>query len=299
MEQLSHSNLMKKFLVFVNPHSRQGAACLEQVEAWMKEQNHQIINPTFDPDKQDMKLLIHQLHVDADAIIIGGGDGSVQHALPALLKISKPLLVLPLGTANNLARTLKIPAEVPQALSLLEAPKTKMLDVGIVNGIPFMTVVGVGLSTRVNRLTQSHWKRWFGKLAFVFTALKVAFNMDPFRIEIICDGKRHISKSWQVTVCNGSTYGTNLPISDDATLLDNQLHGLSTEVKSIWEGFTLIPHLLRGKFPSELPVTDFKGKEIEIITRRHHHVDVDGDIHTKTPVKISVKPKALLVIVPA
>lgn len=290
---------MKKVLVFVNPHSRQGAACLEEVLSWLAKNNFQVLNPGFDPKVHDTSAQIRQHKDEAFAVIVGGGDGSVNHALPGLLETKLPLALLPLGTANNLGRTLEIPEGVPGALAVLQGEKTKQLDVGFVNGKPFMTVVGIGLSTKVNRLTESRWKRYFGVFAFAFTALKVALRMTPFKVEIISDGKSHIAKSWQVTICNGKTYGANLPIHEYASLSDNILHGLSSEVQSFWQGLGLVPYLMKGKFPEHLPVTKFSGQEIEIRTKKPHHVDVDGDVMMMTPLKLSVRSKALKVLIPS
>lgn len=289
---------MKKILLFVNPKARSGDRCLEQVRTWLAARGIETINECKPMTKQEIQALIRKHAGDCDAVIVGGGDGSVTGALPALMEAETPLLLLPLGTANNLARTMGIPAVVEDALALLEKGHTKKIDIGLVNGIPFVNVVGLGLSTQVNRATRSDFKRWFGVLAFIATALKIALRMTPFKAKITCDDTIILSRSWQISVCNGRNYGSGLVIHEQANLRDGTLHGLSTELRKVWHFFGLIPALFRGRYRREQDVTEFEGARILIETRKPMHVDVDGDVLTKTPLDISVRPRALRMFVP-
>lgn len=289
---------MKKVLLFINSASRQGAAGIEAAKSWLAEKQIEILNDVDDRN-EELVDVVNRLGREAEAIVVGGGDGSVNHALPALIKTGLPLLLIPLGTANNLARTLAIPQPIPDALTLLLEGKISEIDVGTANEIPFVNVVGIGMSARVNRMTASDSKRWFGVFAFAMTAVRVASRMTPFRVLIECDGRIHRSRSWQVTICNGRNYGNGLTISESATLNDQMLHGLSTEVVKWWHGFGLIPSLLGGHFEANQNVTTFEGREVLITTRHSKHVDIDGDIKTRTPVRIAVKPRAIKIFVPA
>lgn len=289
---------MKKILLFINSSSRQGAAGITTAKAWLSEHQIEILNDV-EGRSEELVDVVDRLGNEADAIVVGGGDGSVNHALPALIKTGLPLVLIPLGTANNLARTLSIPQTIPDALTLLLEGKITEIDVGTANEIPFVNVVGIGMSAKVNRMVASESKRWFGVFAFAMTAVRVAARMTPFRVRIDCDGRLHHSRSWQVTVCNGRNYGNGLTISEDATLNDRMLHGLSTEVVKWWHGFGLIPSLLAGQFKDNQHVTTFAGREVLITTRRSKHVDIDGDIKTRTPVRIAVKPRAIKMFVPA
>jgi diacylglycerol kinase family enzyme len=89
-----------------------------------------------------------------------------------------------------------------------------------------------------------------------------------------------------------------LTIHEEATLRDEKLHGLSTELKKWHHLFALIPSLILGRYRQEQDVTPFEGKKVRLETRRPMHVDIDGDIRTQTPVEISVLPKALPIFVP-
>lgn len=76
------------------------------------------------------------------------------------------------------------------------------------------------------------------------------------------------------------------------------LNGLSTEVSSFWVGLRLIPHLIRGKCPTHLAVTEFRSKEMKVVTKKTIKVDIDSDVKTQTPLKLELITKALKVLAP-
>ncbi len=308
---------MNKVLVFINPASRQGARGIEETVTWLNTNGFEILNPGFDPSKNDMLEVISKFKDQSPVVIVGGGDGSVNHALPSLIKDGLSLLLIPLGTANNLARTLSIPSTIPEALALLTTGRVHRVDVGIVHPlrtnakgaiqvpsgaeveIPFVNVIGIGMSARVNRFVPSEHKRWLGVFAFAITAIRVAARMNPFGVTIETDGRKHRGRSWQVTVCNGRNYGNGLTIDSQASLNDQTLHGISTEIGKWWHGFGLIPALKAGKFQTQPEIATFSGHVVRITTKRSKHVDVDGDIKTRTPIEITVRPSALRIYVPS
>lgn len=73
-----------------------------------------------------------------DALIVGGGDGTVRAAARALIGSGVPLGILPLGTMNRLARDLNMPLTVPEAAGALAAGRTARIDVADVNGRIFL-----------------------------------------------------------------------------------------------------------------------------------------------------------------
>ena len=284
--------------MFVNPKSRQGEAFIEEIKIWLNDNGFTLLNPTFDPQKEKIEDVIRRHAAEKPIVMVGGGDGTVNEALPALLETNLPLAVIPLGTANNLARTLNLPTDPKEALSILKDGHEQLVDVGVANDIPFINVIGLGLSTQINKTTPKNLKRWLGVFAFIITAFKVVHRMTPFKIEVAHDQKTHKAYTWQITICNGRNYGNGLVIHQDASLKDGLLHGLSTEVKKWWHAFILIPSLLTGRYRPKDDVTILAGKKMVLKTRRPMSVDIDGDVKTKTPVTVIVQERALRVLVP-
>lgn len=219
-----------------------------------------------------------------DLILIGGGDGSLREALPALIKSDIPLLYLPIGTLNNLGTTLGLPKNIEDSLKLIGKHEIKEIDIGSANGVLFHSIVGLGLSTQTNRLVRSDLKRWFGPLAFLWAGLKVVYRMSPFRVKITDSSKTHHAWSWQVTICNGKFYGSGFAIDPNASQDDKTLRGFSMEKEKWW------------KIPFH--VYHFSGPQLYIKTKRPMRVDLDGDVKTKTPLDLKLIPKALKILVP-
>ena len=82
-----------------------------------------------------------------DRIVIGGGDGTISSALPELLALGKPLAVLPLGTANDFAATIGLPADPLEAADVALHGRPHAIDVGLANDRPFLNVASVGVAT--------------------------------------------------------------------------------------------------------------------------------------------------------
>jgi diacylglycerol kinase (ATP) len=288
---------MKKVLLLISPKSRRGADSIKEASTQLMELGYDIIN---DPnqDSVDPNVLIETHAKEISYVIVGGGDGSVNMVLPALVKMQVPLVVIPLGTANNLARHYELSYDIKEALKLIETGTPKKIDLGVVNDIYFVNVVGLGLSTFVNTSVPSKLKRFLGPLAFVLTAFYLSTKIRPFKLYITADGKEYVRRSWQISVCNGRHYGNGLIVKPDASLIDGKLHALSTEVKKWWHGFALIPALISGKYKIEHDVSLFEAEVIELVTKRRLKIDVDGDIKTHTPAKFKVQRNALILMVP-
>ena len=94
-----------------------------------------------------------------DLVIIGGGDGTLSMAADALVDAQLPVGVIPLGTANDLARTLNLPLDPLAAAEVIAAGRQRRIDLGWVNGTHFFNVatigLGVGVARRLTREAQT------------------------------------------------------------------------------------------------------------------------------------------------
>ena len=103
-------------LVVINPNASRAEEALPKLTEWFAENTSAILMIAH--KKKDLKALLKTHGPEADRIVIGGGDGTLSKALPALLKLKKPLAVLPLGTANDFARTIALPADPLKAAEI-------------------------------------------------------------------------------------------------------------------------------------------------------------------------------------
>jgi len=214
--------MSQRALLLVNPHARQGEAARSQVIQQLQQQGFELVEESGE-DPQRFPDLIRHYHQEINLVIIGGGDGSVNAAVPGLLDTNLPLGILPLGTANNLARTLKIPPSVSETCHIIAEGQVQRIDLGWVNGHYFLNIASLGLSAEINQRVTKHLKRRWGVLAYMATGLQVIWQVRPFGVEIQWNNQSIQVKTLQITVANGRYYGSGLVIADDATIDDERL----------------------------------------------------------------------------
>ncbi|MHC5828099.1 MAG: diacylglycerol kinase family protein, partial [Nostoc sp.] len=125
--------------------------------------------------------VIFRYQHQVELVIIGGGDGTLNAAVDALVDTQLPLGILPLGTANDLARTLEIPNSLSEACKIIAYGNLHRIDLGWVNGKHFFNVASLGLSVKITeRLTKEVKRRW-GIFAYAATALQVIWEASTVR----------------------------------------------------------------------------------------------------------------------
>jgi diacylglycerol kinase (ATP) len=289
---------MKKALLLVNQHSRKGQNLLSQATVKLQALGFDLIVESTDrADQISDTIRRHQNQVEL--VIVGGGDGTLNCAIEGLIDTKLPLGILPMGTANDLARTLEIPTDLSAACQVIASGKVRLIDLGWVNGQHFFNVASLGLSVQITqRLTKDVKQRW-GVLAYAFTALQTIWESRPFRAEIKVNNQSFNVKTIQIAIGNGRYYGGGMTVAEDATIDDRRLDLYSLETKKWWEIIALLPAMRQGNHNSWPNVRALHAQEIEINTSKRRPINTDGEITTQTPAKFRVIPQALAVIAPA
>lgn len=287
---------MQKALLLVNRHARRGQLDLANAINFLEELGLVLIEESTDHPGQ-LSELIRSYQDKVDLVIIGGGDGTLNAAIKGLIATRLPFGILPLGTANDLARTLGIPTKLVEACQIIARGLTKQIDVGVVNDKYFFNVASLGLSVQITeKLTKEAKRRW-GLLAYAATTLQVIWQSRPFRAEILIPGEVLRVRTIQIAVGNGRHYGGGMVIAEDAAIDDQRLDLYSLETKQWWQILALLPTMRKGNHAKLPGVRVLQGQEFEIRTSRPRAINTDGEITTHTPAKFSVIAKALTVFV--
>lgn len=289
---------MKALLLF-NRQSRKGQEKLEETIDQLRNRGLEWVEAT--PQTPGMiSDLIRQHQNEVDCVIIGGGDGTLNAAIPGLVETQLPLGILPLGTANDLARTLGIPNTLAAACQVITAGKIVPIDAGWVNGKYFFNVASIGLSVQITRKLSKDTKQKWGVLAYPIAALQALRHSHPFRAELVLsNGRPRRVKTIQIAVGNGRHYGGGMTVASDAAIDDQKLDVYSLNLKHWWQLFAILPGMRSGDHTSWDFVDSFSCREVQIKTRRPMPINTDGEITTQTPAHFRIVPKALKVFVPA
>lgn len=235
---------------------------------------------------------------DCDLVIVGGGDGTLNAAISGLLDTGLPLGVLPMGTANDFARTLGIPPDPTEAARIIVAGLHRPVDLGEVNGHYFLNVASIGFSAELAQALTEEAKRRWGVLGYGIVAARLLIRSRLFTARLEHDGTVEELRTFQVAIGNGKHYGGGMTVEETATADDGQLDFYSLEVDHWWRLLALLPSLRKGTHGQWDDVRAFRTTEVTIRTRHPRPVNTDGELTTTTPATFRIRPGAISVFRP-
>ena len=234
-------------------------------------------------------------------IVAAGGDGTVSAVAKGLVRTQTPLGIIPLGTANVLARELGIPVELEGACQLLAgAHGVTSIDAMQVGEKYYFTQVGVGIDAMMIRDTKREDKRRFGRIAYIWTAMTRLLGFQPRRFRIAADDQQERRRASQIVIANSGILGQppfrwGPEIEPD----DGRLDVCIVRARTLLDYLSLAWHVVRGQ-QRQSPNVRYLGAQRRIVieTDRPLPVQADGEIIGETPVQVQVVPAAVRVIVP-
>lgn len=288
----------RKALLIVNGRARNGTAALDEPRAVLAEAGIELVEGDCGPGEDAATVIRARAHEGFTEVVVGGGDGTLNAAAPGLVDTGLPLGVLPLGTANDLARSLGIPPDPVAAAGVIAAGRHRRIDLGQVNDRYYFNVASIGFSAVLARELSAESKKRWGVLGYAITAFRILRRMRPFTVTILHDGGRERSRTIQVSVGNGRHYGGGMTVDADARPDDGTLDVYSLEIDHWWRLIALAPSLRRGTHGTWSDVRTLRTTECTLVTRRPMRVNADGEIVTQTPARFRVHPGAVQVFAP-
>ena len=242
------------------------------------------------------------LQAGCDLIVVGGGDGSISSVVDLLAHHEAALGVLPVGTANDFARTLDIPFEIEQACETVASGAVVDVDLGLVGSDYYVNVASVGLSAAVARGLATGLKRRLGTLAYPTAAARAIVRHQPFAARLTFpEGDFEpvvLQRVLQLSVGNGRFYGGGCIVSPGSGIDDCMLDVHAIEAGPYRELFRVLRRLRGGAHVQSHLVSHFQTRSIHVETGPSMPINVDGEISGRTPTKFSLAPNALRVLVP-
>jgi len=143
-----------------------------------------------------------------DVYIAAGGDGTLAAVADCARRHNKVFAAIPCGTANVFAKEHKIPPTAKEAAELaLNGDIVTPVDILDVNGKTYLCHISIGTYSWITLHTNAEAKRRFGRIAYIFSAIKLMLQERIWKFEIVIDGKRIVRKASTIMVTNAGSMG--------------------------------------------------------------------------------------------
>lgn len=261
-----------------------------------------IYETTGAEDERIPEIVRARLTEEYDLVVAVGGDGTVSEVAEALVHRETPLGIIPLGTANVLARELRIPLDMQGAVALLAGVHdTTTIDAMQVGEKYYITSIGIGVDAVMVRETGREAKRRFGRLAYAWSILTILVGYQPERFVIVADDRRKRVRALQVQVANGAAVGLEpFRWGPHIHVNDGQIDVCIIYGRTLWDYSKLVWHSLRGQHRRSPHVRYMRAsRNIIISTDRPLPVQADGELIGNTTLHVQVVPRAIRVIIPS
>ena len=235
---------------------------------------------------------------DIDSIVVAGGDGTVNEVINGLTDPSRiPILHLPTGTANQLARSLDLPFDPYELANILEHGSIRRIDMGLVENHRFLLLVSSGFDACVAEEVKKIRNDTLGYTGYVVPILRACAIHRPHQLNVIIDDEQRIS-GYNVMVLKVRQYGGVLVFAEEARLDSGYFEVCIFRQGSIpWMSLYAVAGLV-GK-AAELPgVIRVSGRKVRIESEEPMPVEIDGDHFGMTPIDIQIQPSVVPVFVP-
>jgi YegS/Rv2252/BmrU family lipid kinase len=289
----------RRFALLVNPASAGGRAleALPKVHAELDRlgaTHRTVTTRSIDHAYEEAGRAV----AEGETVASLGGDGLLRPLAGALKGTDSALALIPCGRGNDLARVLGVPTDPAEAARTAVEGEERLLDVGNVDGTPFMGIASFGFDSDANRIANEA-KLVKGNAVYVYAALRALAGWKPATFRVTVDGERHTMTGYSVAVGNSKAYGGGMFILPQAELddgkLDVMLGGRTSKLRFLIE----LPKVFKGTHGESDYVEYLRGEEIEVSADRPFVIYADGDPIGATPAILRVERRCLRVIAPS
>jgi YegS/Rv2252/BmrU family lipid kinase len=240
-----------------------------------------------------------------DVVIAVGGDGAVLQVVQSLAETDVALGIIPLGTGNLLAGNLGIPKHVDRAIEVLMGGGRRRIDLGRVKvggkRWHFSVACGIGFDAEVMAATEAEQKDRWGKLAYVASAIKHSRRVHDVTHSITIDGVDSTMEATQVFIANFGRMGLamkpRLHIEPDDGVLDLIVMQATGRLPGLLAGWEALSQGEEGE-SSGGHAFRAQAHEVSIDSEPSRLVEIDGSVVGATPIKVTIRPAALSVVIP-
>ncbi len=233
-----------------------------------------------------------------DVVVAVGGDGTINEVASQIIGSDTVLGIIPQGSGNGLARHLGIPRTIPGAMRLINQQHVTEIDTATINGIPFVSIAGVGFDALVARLFSKGERRGFFSYAHLISRNFLYYKPHKYKIEFE-DGAILKTRAFFISFANSNQFGYNTAIAPNALLRDGKLDVIVVQKPGIFDLPLIANLLLLRAIDKSRYVQSFRSGHFRIHQKKNRVVNIDGEAKKiDKNMEIKVLPLSLKVIIP-
>ena len=289
--------LPKQAILIVNTHSRRGAEAFEEACKLLDAAGVTLVGAHAVKNPRKLGEIVKKAVGSAPMVIVGGGDGTLSSTIDFFKGHDTVFGILPLGTANSFARALGLPLDLAGAVNVIANGIPRRIDLGCIDGDYFGNTASIGLSPLIARTLPNKLKKRLGRIGYALWAAKVGFAFRPFRLTIDYGHARSTVWATEVRIANGGFFG-GVELVEDAEVDSGEI------IIQIVSGKSK-PNLLSSWVSNMLKLrnrdqwqAEIRAKKLRLTTDPVMDVTIDGELATKTPITVSIAPKAVVIAAP-
>ncbi len=231
-----------------------------------------------------------------DAVIIAGGDGSVNEVASALVNTPVKLGIIPNGSGNGLARHLGIPLDAAKSMVIINRFSPKKIDTYILNGHFGCNLAGIGFDAKVANEFAREKRRGF--FSYVKTALINFPKYKPVRFSILSGNVKIETDAFLISIANSNQFGNRAVIAPHAKPDDSILDICIVKPFLLWYAPVFAIALLTNRANRTGFISYIAAQSAIITASRPTEIHIDGDpLPPEKVVEVKINPLSLAVLV--
>ena len=291
--------MRRHVLIIVNPAAggtRSGARRLRRVVAALERCGCTAVLRHASARAGDVERLAREAEPDFEAIVAAGGDGTVNAVVNGLAGMPRPVALLPLGTANLLAREIGLPRRADRLGELIATAPTQPVWPGRVEGRLFVMVASTGFDAETVGSVDPRLKRYAGRFAFIWAMLVRLWHYRPCELVAAADGAEH--RGVGLIAVKGRFYAGPFIVAPGADPADPVLDLVLFHRGGRMAILGYAAALLLGRLSHSKHVTMLRARSVVVSGSRVLPVQADGEIVAHLPATIGIAEQPLLLIRP-
>ena len=291
---------VKRARLIINPQAWHGTSeddIIERIVTQLSAQGIQVDPVQTTPQDHGTQLAKSAIKDGYQIVIAAGGDGTIHEVAKGLIGSKVALGIIPFGTMNNIAHCLAIPDDLDQACAIIAAGKRQPMDVGMLNGQPFLEAVSLGIEVPFFALgEQTRHRGLLGIVQAAWGGVRLLVRFQPLKVTLEMDGRTKSIRAQQITISNTPRYGLGFQAAPDAKLDDGLLDVVIARharrgqlIRHYWS-------ILNGQREIDTKVQIRRAKRIRIFSKHAVPLASDGEPAGTLPVTITVASRRLVVL---